>query len=384
MTPTRLHRLLGARPDTAGLCDLDPPELAVALEHAVEADPSDRELERLTTAAWTWVELSDVGPAEAEGLRLGTVVRWDGWSATYEAVDSLSGEEVLARVLRAHARTPAHRRRLARDGRVLVDRLGVPVHTRPGALVVPTGGGPLVEGPPPRDDLGLRAVCRVIADLVAREEAGWGALEPDARELRLAEHGARVLCLHVDVETGDLGEVVHRLALVLPEGPVEAALDGARELPPARPSELADVVLAGLAQDLAGRRHDAVRRWRSRRKSHDKARLRALTERLARWRPPAGRGAVGVDLEGRPTVLEGDGHTLAWGPLEGPTLSVVSEQGLHPRTARRLLRARSAAPPSERINRMVDGDAAYTERACRWVAAALSLRTVRLLLEVPT
>jgi len=386
MTPTRLRRLLLDRDDTRELSELDPPELAVSLEVLAEASPADRVLEALTQAAQTWADL-DAQALRGTGLRLADVVRWDDWTVTCEAVDVQTGADVLARVLRPHARTPTHRRRLARVGRALTLLLDASVDTRDGsdpALCLRLPGGPLLEGPAPSLAVGLRSALRILADLERREQAGLGTIDPDDRELRQAPEGARLCCLHLEGDPARLDELVHRLLSVLPDGPVETVLDGAIDLPPGSVDELARPLLAALAQDLADRRHQVVQRWRARRQAHDRARLRVLVERLAAWAPPAGRGAVGVDMEGRTTVLVGDGHTLSWGPPEGPTLAVVSDKGLHPRTARRLLRARSAAPPSARLNDLVQGELAYTEHACRWVAAALALRTVRLLLEVPT
>ncbi len=386
MTPTRLRRLLRDREDARELADLDPPELAVALEVLAEADPSDRALERLTLEAQAWADLEDTA-LRGTGLRLGRVVRWDDWTVTCEAVDVVSGHDVLARVLRPHARTPAHRRRLSRTARALAAALPGPYEERSGAdpaVCAPLPGGPLVEGAPPDVAVGLRAALRIAADLEARERAGLGTVDPDENELRQAPEGARLVCLQLSADPVRLDDLVGRLFHVLPDGPLDAVLDGAVELPPASMAELAPALLGALAQELASARHGVVTRWKSRRHAHDLARLRALVDRLSGFPPPAGRGAVGVDMEGRTTVLVGDGRTLSWGPVDGPSLAIVSEQGLHPRTARRLLRARSDAPPSARLNALVDGDIAYAEHACRWVAAALSLRTVRLLLAVPT
>lgn len=386
MTPTRLRQRLLDRNDTRELAPLDAPELAVALEVMAEATPGDRELEHLTVHAQAWADLGDA-PLAGSGLRLGALVRWDGWSVTCEAVDTQTGQDVLARVLRPRARTPAHRRRLAREGRVLATLPSLGVELRPGvdpALTTPLTGGPLLAGPPPPPDLGLRSAVRIVADLSERTRLGLGLVDPDDAELRLASDGARLLCLQVDPDPTDLGDLVRRLEFILPDGPIESVLDGAIELPPRTADELAGALFAALAVDLASRRHGVVHRWRERRGAHDRARLRSLTERLSAFAPPVGRGAVGVDMEGRTTVVHGDGRTLSWGPVEGPALAIVSEQGLHPRTARRLLRARSAAPPSARLNGLVDGDEAFTEQACRWVSAALALRTVRMLLDVPT
>lgn len=384
MTPTRLRCALAARPQTHDLARLDAPELAIALEALAETTPGDRALAALTAAAQTWTSLQD--DREGTGLRLGRVVRWDDWTLTCEATDAESGVDVLARVLRPHARTPVHRRRLAREGRVLRSRLDLDVQHRAGAhpaLLVPLDGGPALEGPPADPTWRLRFVLRVLADLEAREVAGLGPVDPDDAELRLTRTGAAVCCLQVDGDDLDLRDLIARLRPWVPDGPLLPVFEGVQALGAGSVAEVADLTMRALASELARLRHEAVGRWRDRRQAHERARLRSLAERLSAFPPPAGRGVVGVDMEGRPTVLIGDGTRLSWGPENGPTLAIVSERGLHPRTARRLLRARSDAPPSLRLNREADADPHYTERACRWVAAALSLRTIRMLLEVP-
>lgn len=92
---------------------------------------------------------------------------------------------------------------------------------------------------------------------------------------------------------------------------------------------------------------------------------------------------MGVDLEGHPVLVIGDGEQISWGPATGPFIQVLSERGLHPSAARRLLRTRAVSPPNLSLQAQVDGDQAFSEAACRWVSAALGLRTLQMLLDVP-
>jgi len=204
-------------------------------------------------------------------------------------------------------------------------------------------------------------------------------------ELRACTTGARVQCLTVDDGTRlDLGELAADLLRSWPHAdPLKSVLIGASELPAGSAAELVDLLRAALAEDLARARHELVRTAHDRRWKTRRMRLHALVHRLARYAPPAGRGAVGVDLEGRAIVLQGDGRTLRWGPIDGPKVEVLSRAGLHPTAARRLLRTRAAAAPSARLQGLVHGDEQFSERACRWIAAALTLRTVQMLLDVP-
>lgn len=384
MTPSRMRRLLLARHDTRTLVGLAPGTLAKALEALADRSPGDRELDELTAQAQAWASLE--GRLRGSGLRIEAVVRWDHWTASVEAVHLESGATVLARLLRAEARGSENRRRLARHARVLTDIDGLGAALVAGdhpAIVAPLPGGPLLEGPPPTESLAVRAAVRVLGDLAAREAAGLGRLDPDHRELRLSDNGAQVVSLHVGDEPPAVRALAEVLAEALPSDPLRRALAGAATLPPASVADLQRTITAGLAEHLAEERHRIVRRWRDRKHERDRARLRRAIERLARFPPPIGTGAVGVDLDGRTTSVRGDGQTLTWGPHGGPQLAIVSEQGLHPQTARRLLRARSAAPPNTRLDRDVDGDEGFADRACRWVAAAVSLRTVQKLLAVP-
>jgi hypothetical protein len=111
----------------------------------------------------------------------------------------------------------------------------------------------------------------------------------------------------------------------------------------------------------------------------------ALTALQQATPPPMGRGAVGVDLEGRTTLLLSAAGRVEWQTVGGDSICLFDpNDGLNARDARRVLRARASAPTNMRLHADVGGDVAFVELTCRWLAAALHLRTLRLLLEAPT
>lgn len=387
MTPTTLRRALRDHPATADIADeIDPSRLVRALERRVVEAPTDRALARLLTDAIDFATAGDDLPPLVAGVRPGPVVRWSSWSVTFEGVDVSSGQTVLARTLRAGRRSPPWRKALARDARLLAGLHGARVTLRDEPLPVlmcPVPGEPLLDEAPLPEDLATRAVLRIAGDLAAWENAGLPLPDPDGREIRQASNGAALLVLDPDGDDlADLGDLAVRLSTVGP-GPHDPVLDACARFAPGSASEFAELLTARLAERLAEERHTLARAWHDRRHHHQVARLKGLVARLGRVGPPIGRGALGVDLEGRPTVLESEGTTLTWGPVDGPTLAVLSEQGLHARTARRLLRTRAQAIPNPRLDEMVGGEPGYADRACRWVASALELRTVQKLLEIP-
>ena len=393
MTPTALRRQLRARPDTRSLATVtDPDSLHRSLELLAERNPLDRELAELVAFAHEWATVRHGLLPVTAGLRLGPVLRWGRSTVTVEATEVDTGATVVARLLRATHRDPAWGRALARDAAALaaVPGLGATLRDQEHlAIVAPVDGGPLLDVGERAPSDAVRAAVRIVADLAAREAAGLQAPDPDDDELRLSNDGAQLLCLDPngdpDVRMGDLAERLLQLldgAPGVPEG-LRTALAGAARFAPASAAELAELVTAALGDELAAHRHALSAKWHDRRHRLSAARLRAMVERLAAYGPPSGVGAVGVDLDGKPTLVRGDGTTLTWGPAEGPQLAILSAQGLHPRTARRMLRARAAAPHNDRLDALVSGEPGFSEAACRWVAAALQLRTLVKLLEVP-
>jgi hypothetical protein len=86
---------------------------------------------------------------------------------------------------------------------------------------------------------------------------------------------------------------------------------------------------------------------------------------------------VGVDLEGALVVVSSSEVEVRFADER----VWAAGEGLRPQAARRLLRLRAAAMPNPVLEARVGGDPGLTDAVCRWVAAALQLRTTRLLLE---
>ena len=185
----------------------------------------------------------------------------------------------------------------------------------------------------------------------------------------------------------DIGGIAEQIAArMYDEGPVRRLLSGLAVLPPNSVDEVVEQLSVALRDTL--REHWVTVRTRALASSqgHELTRLWDLLERLlGAVPPPTGRGAVGVDLEGRVTVLESKKGVLTWGP-QGGALEVVASGGRIERAevARRLVRARAHSPANPALQRQVDGDVDFVEAACRWTAAALRRRTVQLLLRRQT
>lgn len=376
MTPTAVRRALAARPDTAHLARaVEPDAVARSVSALADARPDDPALADLAVAALEWALARAGIRAIAAGHRLGSLVRWDARSATFEAATLATGAPALVRVLRPRRAGPLDRAALLRDGRALA-AAGLPIRTFDGpepALATPLPGGPLLDPQRLRPTRGLRAVVRVLADLEAREAAGLGAVDPDELELRETEDGARLVTLAVRPEVPPaLGPLAATLADLLDDdAPILPALLGATVLPPRTAGELADAVRAALASDLAGLRHAAHRAHGHRADRLRRARLEAAIARLQACRAPRGEGRVGFDLDGHPTQVTSDDDGIRWGPIEGPSLLVATGPRVHAAAARRLLRARASTPAATGAS-----DAPFVDALCRWLAGAVTLASL--------
>jgi len=301
------------------------------------------------------------------------------------------------RTLRAHsARVPFRRRSLVREGRSLtgvVPDLVVHADSSWPALTVLLPGPPLGSSPEPElsrePDALVRMLGTALGSLARWEEAGLGIDGLSGDEICDGAGGLVIVCLSPS-EPGDAGAGIARVARALDswwdeggESPVDDLLGGLATFPPRSAREAVDRWSHALADHLVGLHHALARRHRGLVHEERASRLAVQVERLVRAvAPPQGRGAVGVDLEGRTLVVEGRAQALCWGPAGTPLAAVCEPRGrLDARQARRLLRARATAPLKPHLQEAVGGQAAFVEAACRWVAARLSLRTVRLLLE---
>lgn len=373
MTPGRLLALLTALDPTRTWPE-DPQDCLRAMEPAADAHPGD--------PVWTGLLLHAHQLATADvplptGLRRDRLVRADAFSATWTASDP-EGVTWLVRAPRPTAPAVAHRI-LERDRVALADVVHG-LHLRDGALVAPANGVPLAESAALPTDV-PRGLADLVRALSGWESAGLAPCDPHPQEVRLVDGSLRLQVLTPGSEgTGPAIRAVARHLVAT--GALGRFLDGLRDLPPGSASGVADGLARAFAEDL-GERAVSLRR-RSLLAGHGARRaglLRAVSALEASVPPPEGRGAVGFDLDGRPTVVVGADRIVRWGPSDAEGEIVWDASGFRAATARRLLRALAAAPVGASVQRDTGGSPAYTEAIGRWVSAGLRLRTVRLLLE---
>ncbi|MEZ4235777.1 MAG: hypothetical protein R3F59_06355 [Myxococcota bacterium] len=376
----------------------DPLSALAALERAHERRPTDRRLAAAVAWALDRIALQADAP---DGLAEARPIRWDAHSAVWCGADP-SGRRCMVRALRGAA-DPAWHRVLRREARALEGIVDVEVldGERGPTLWTPLVGQPLADVVLAREDL-ARPLLTGLAALRRWERAELGLHPPAPEELRLGPDGVTVACLWP--AQGSVQPALSTLAALL----LRAARDRGEEEPEpggllldeagvgregllARLRALAEhdstaadagiLVRAALAESLAARRHALFAAWRGTEHRARAARQLARLSRLgAALRPPPGLGAVGLDVDGEVLAVRSDGAEIRWGAGEGELL-YDEAQGFRPAVARHLLRTRAARPPIDALDRSIGGDPAQTDAICRWVAAGLQLRTVRLLLQ---
>ncbi len=358
-------------------------DLLRRLEAEADDDPLDREIAARLEALADRVAAEAWAPPVVGGVLREAFVRWDRWSVTFAGTAIATGAPAMVRVLRPDAaRDPVLRRHLLREGRALAEVAPVEIDAAAPALRCALPGIPL--GPARGADL-ARVLATGLAAIARWDEAALGLPVPAPVELRRHEGRAIVACLTATVPgvRGAIGALAATAADPDDddEGPVTLAARALALGAPDRASAAAEQLRTALAADLTARRHALARRWRDGAQASRKARLADAVARLSSAvGAPEGRGAVGVDLEGRITVLQAGPRAVVWG-VDGAPEVVWDRDGFRAPVARRLLRARAASPPSAALDARVGGDAERVDAICRWVAAGLQLRTVRLLLE---
>ncbi len=363
-------------------------ELLGVLEERAERELPAPEVERVISALHgRLVAGRGLQPAVA-GVRREALVRWDRWTTTWEGSDVVTGAPALVRVVRPGPGADAVvRRALARQGRVLRGVVpGLVEHPTEGALTAPLPGPAFLPAAPPELELRrcARALGRCFADLVAREAAGLPLPALGPADLRDGPTGPTIVSLSVGEadQTDNIAWLAQWLP-VPPDGELARALGGLAHMPPRSGAGAATELVRAFASLLAGQRHELASRWRVGQALRRRQRLqRAIARLRAAVPPPVGRAAIGVDLEGRVTLLTGvEGH-LSWGPADGERVAVYHpDVGLDAPLARRLLRARASAPDNPRLQAESGGSSQFADHACRWINGALRLRTLRLLLD---
>lgn len=380
----RVRDALGDLP-RAGTAGIDPSWLAAATRLA-EASPGDLAWRRLAHDLRDAVGATDGLPPRVAGVRRERLIRWDGWTSTWSGTDTL-GRAAMVRVLRPAHRDAWSRRALARDARALEGLVDVRLDDV--ALVA------ALPGPPWRVAASRLGRADGLAGFVGRTLVGldrWSrrglGLTPLAPE-ELCDAGDRAVAIRLTPSpAADEGPLLATLAEDFldwhgDEEDAQGALLAAWcAVPPRTAAEAGEAWTRTLAESLADHRHAVVRRRRSAQAGAHRERLvRLLADLDAATPPPVGRGALGVDLDGRVLVVASDGEEVTAGAEDAPEVVWDPDADLDVPAARRLVRLRAAAPPSARLNAEIGGDPVYVEHLVRWLSARLELRTLRMLLE---
>ncbi|MFT7521042.1 MAG: hypothetical protein ACI9MC_003193, partial [Kiritimatiellia bacterium] len=121
MIPAQLRARLRAS-SYAHIAEIDEPEhMLRAVQDLADADPSNPFLRGLVAPLHDYATALDDLPAVVGDVRRGELVRWDAYSVTYIGHDAGTGEQVMARTVRAGNRQPTWRRCLQRDARILAE-----------------------------------------------------------------------------------------------------------------------------------------------------------------------------------------------------------------------------------------------------------------------
>lgn len=300
----------------------------------------------------------------------------------------------MVRCLRGpSARDPRLRRQLVRDVRALRPMVqGIRFDEADAAIMAPLPG-PVFQESPPGGQVSVDALARLVVGTVhhlqAWENAGLGVDDLDAAELRDASDHLVVVCLTpqpVGTGTSHWQHITHLVDAwwaTHAEHPLADLVRGWRTFPPHSAAEAADACMAAMGEELARMRHTIVRTAEITRTSSRRERLDDLVARLdVCVPPPAGKAAVGVDLDGQSLQVLSDGSSVSWGPIGGATTVLYDEEdGFDVPAARRLVRMRGAGPISARDNAAIGGSPAFADAITRWLGASLELRTIHLLLQ---
>lgn len=352
----------------------DAAEWSAAVERAAVEHPADPGWAGLILAFDDEDALIASTPPVIAGIRRDRLVRFDALSSTWTGTRLDDGAAVLVRAPRDGLR-PMARRVLERELARVAPVVGATLVE--GAAVLPLAGWPAsaVRG---------GAVPRVVGDALVTLERFRAALGSSpaigAEELRWVDGRVRSFALSLSLDD-PAPRVVLRLVDPDDPGDLSTALRGTAAAG-GRAADLALVLREHLVHDLVALRHDLAERWRTGRRRWTEGRLLHAVRRLqAAVPPPAGRGALGVDLEGRILVLGSDRHGVFVGADDEREAVWDPAGGLRPAAVRRVLRLRASAMPNPVLDARVGGTPGHVDAVCRWLAAGLDLRTLNLLLE---
>ncbi len=237
----------------------------------------------------------------------------------------------------------------------------------------------------------LGGVARSLATLHAAGET-HGTVDP--HHVVLDDAGWRLLWLgrtpgapRADPQ-GDLRALGHLArAVTHPDDPVGSLLTGFIDYPPPSAGDAARLICHALGASLAAERHDLVRRHRRTDLRTRIAGLRGLASRLARVPPPVARGCLSAAPDQSPYMIASDGTTVYAGPVSGTSLTglaaVAGPEDFDVPAVRAALRAGRTPDPTgtaAAATIALGGTPRGVAQLCTWLAAALTLRTERRLL----
>ena len=341
------------------------------LESYAHTHPADRALHWAVLQARRALTVDADLPTAVAGVHRERLLCWDGGTATWSGRDTLTGLPARVRVVTLGAGEP-WRRALARDGEALAPLLpGLRTDADALAIVLAPGG----EEPPP-----LRAFAQAMSSVERWTAAGLGVPETHPEPLAVLEGGLGLVSLTPGSPATETA--IRAAAAWLGErrpgdDPLVARL---ASWSPDDIGETRDALRTFLAQDLTARWRTLERAERSQARRGRHERLRQAVHDL--WNslpPPAGRSAIGVDLQGRVEVLTSAGGQLSCGPV-GDERWVAGPEGVDKALARHILRTRATRPPGPGLQRQVDGDDDELELMTSWLASAARLQTLRVLL----
>lgn len=377
-----------------------PFRLLRALEEHAKQTPGDPACWHACRLAYDYIHCAEGLPNIIGTVRREHLVRWTDWSVSFDGSDIHTGEEVRIRTLRAHVRTQAFfRRQLLREMEAMRHNgLTQDVYFSDGewpAVVDLLNGPPLEDSPAPstqreRSIWSVRLLGTALKALVDWEHSPLHLPALAHRELRLTASGLTVQCLTPVVQfhpnLASISTAIFDMYGDDVSVHIEPLLLGILDFPDSSAIDISDRLVDGLSDALAELRHDLVQKKQFNSRDARLERLRHWVRRLVNsQRPPIGRGALGVNLDGQTTIVSHQNGTLSWGAAQDRPATIWSQQsGLAVREARRVLRSFAVAPYNARLNRQIGGDPDYVDHVCRWLNGALELRTIALILEKQT